>query len=369
MTWSKRTIIATILGVFVGMILLVSVGATLVKAQDWQPPEPSAKERDWLKLTSGEWVWGDLKGLRDTNLEFDSEELDLLKLDWDDVAEFRSARVLTYRFEKGGVLTGTATVREGIVTIQTGTGMQEMPRDDLIMILEGTQKEIDFWSAKATVGFIGRTGNSDQADLNTMIRILRQSPRIRWDTKYTGNIGTVSGEQNINNQNFYSVLDMLVKAGFFVTPGMVNLFHDKFQNIDLKTTLAVGVGYAIFRGGDMEWSVGLGTGYVHTKFVSVQEGEDDTDGSFSVIPSTGFDWDITGDIEFEFDYNLQMAVPETRNAFHHAGGVFSFDIWGDILDLDFALTWDRVENPKADAEGNVPVRDDFRTSVGLGIDL
>jgi hypothetical protein len=64
-----------------------------------------------------------------------------------------------------------------------------------------------------------------------------------------------------------------------------------------------------------------------------------------------------------------MLVPESRNAFHSAAGVFSLDIWGDILDLDVALVWDRVESPKLNAEGNLPVRDDFRTSIGIGLDL
>ena len=223
--------------------------------------------------------------------------------------------------------------------------------------------------AKASLGFVGRSGNTDQVDFNTSARVRRQSPRIRWDNKYTGNFGTVASEENINNHNFSSVFDVLVKAGFFVTPGMVNLFHDNFQNIDLRTTVAVGAGYDILRGGDVEWSAGLGAGYVQTQFGSVQEGEDDTEGSFSLIPSTSLNWDITGDIEFDFDYNIQLTVPETRNSFHHASGVLSIDIWGDILDLDFSLTWDRVESPRRDADGNLPVRDDFRTSVGIGIDL
>ena len=350
-------------------ILMPSLDIARAQAQTWQPAEPSATERDWLKMKSGEWLRGDLKGLRDKDLEFDSEEFDLQQIDMNDVAEFRSARVLTYKFEDGGIFTGTATIRDGIVRIQTDAGVQELPREDLIMILEGTQREIDFWSAKATLGFVGRSGNTDQVDFNTTFRVKRQSPKARWDTRYTGNIGEVSGEQNINNHNFSSVLDMLIKAGFFVTPAVINLFHDSFQNIDLKTTLAAGAGYAILRGGAVEWSASLLLGYVHTQFVSVQEGESLTDGSFSVIPATDLEWDITGDIEFDFNYNLQMAVPETRNSFHHAAGTISFDIWGDILDLDFSLTWDRVESPTPDAEGNVPVRDDFRTTFGIGVDL
>ena len=346
-----------------------SAGFAPALAQTWQPPEPSGKERDWIRMTSGEWLWGEIRSLRDKNLEFDSEEFDLQTVDFDDVAELRSARVLTYRFEEAGVFTGTATIRDGMVTIRTETGVQELPKDDLIMILEGTQREIDFWSMKASLGFVGRSGNTDQVDLNSSIRVRRQSPRSRWDNKYNGNLGEVSGEQTNNNQNVVSSLDMLLRAGFFITPGVVNLFHDRFQNIDLRTTIAAGAGYVIMRGGDVDWSASLSAGYVHTKYASVEEGEDDAEGSFSLIPATDLEWDLTGDIEFLFDYNLQLAVPETRNSFHHASGAVSIDIWGDILELDFSVTWDRVESPKPRADGSVPKRDDFRTTFGIGFEL
>ena len=79
--------------------------------------------------------------------------------------------------------------------------------------------------------------------------------------------------------------------------------------------------------------------------------------------------DFTSDIEFKFDYNSQVGVPETKNTYHHANGTLSIDILGDFLDLDIATTWDRTENPQPDAEGNVPKRDDLRISFGLGMEF
>lgn len=123
---NRRTVPIGVL-LFVVSLVVLSGFAPTATAETWQPPEPNAEERDWLKMKSGEWLWGDLKSLRDKDLEFDSEEFDLQKLDWGDVTEFRSARILTYRFEDTGVYTGTAVVKDGIVKIQTGTGLQELP--------------------------------------------------------------------------------------------------------------------------------------------------------------------------------------------------------------------------------------------------
>ena len=53
---------------------------------------------------------------------------------------------------------------------------------------------------------------------------------------------------------------------------------------------------------------------------------------------------------------------------HHLLSTLSFDIWGP-LDLDVSFTWDRVEQPVARDDGSVPESDDYRLSVGIGIDF
>ena len=37
---------------------------------------------DWLRLTSGEWLKGELKRMREDDVEFDSDKLDLVQFDW-----------------------------------------------------------------------------------------------------------------------------------------------------------------------------------------------------------------------------------------------------------------------------------------------
>ena len=179
--------------------LLGLPGDASAGSQTWSPPEPSPEDKDWVRLKSGEWLMGEIQILRDTDFEFDSDELDLLKLDWKDVVELRSPRILTYRFDDLGVFSGSAVMKEGIVAIRTGDKVREFPRECLLLILEGN--------------------------------------------------------------------------------------------------------------------------------------------------------------------------PNLKNTYHHANGVLSVDVLGDILDFDVSATWDRTESPQADAEGNVPNRDDLRISFGLGVEF
>ena len=48
--------------------------------------------------------------------------------------------------------------------------------------------------------------------------------------------------------------------------------------------------------------------------------------------------------------------------------VLSFEITR-IIDIDFSFVWDRNESPEREASGNTPERDDFRTTIGVGIEF
>ncbi len=352
------------------MCLLVLLwGVPSAAAESWRPPEPDANAWDWIRMNSGEWLGGNLESLRDRDLEFDSDELDLLKLDWTDVAELRSPRVLTYRFEDLGTYTGTAVMRGDTVAIHTLGGIRKLPREWLILIIEGDLSERNFWSAKASLGLVTRSGNTNQSDLNSVLRVRRLTPGTRGTLDYTGNYGRVGDVETINNHNTSVGFDVLVAAGFFVNPLMANFLRDPFQNIDVKSTVAAGVGYVIVRDGDLDLSAGFSGGYQATRYMSVEAGEDSRISNGTIIAYTEMEWDITGDLEFMLDYNAQIGVPDASNAFHHARLAFSFDILGDVLDLDLAAYWDRVESPQPDADGNVSKRDDLRTTIGIGLEF
>ena len=348
---------------------LLSLGSLAV-AQDaeWKPPEPSPQSKDWIRLTSGEWLRGEIQVFRDDKLEFDSKELDELTLDWKDVAEIRSPRILTYTFDKRGMATGTAVMRADTLVIRTDLGPRAFPRSDLLTIIEGALSAWNFWSVKVSLGLIARAGNTDQEDLTALVFLRRQAPRLRLDLEYKGNFSNTNDVRTVNNHRGSARFDYLVSRGFFVTPFSGDLYSDEFQNLDLRGTVSAGVGLFLIRKSGREWYVQLGGGYQHTRFVSVEPGESMEEQSGTINPSTALELDITGSLELSCDYNAQVTIPDTKGTVHHAFALLSFEITS-ILDLDVSLTWDRVENPKADAEGNVPKQDDYRLSFGLGLDF
>jgi len=352
--------------VLMARLLGVPRGAS---AQDWAPPEPKPEQRDWVMLTSGEWLWGDITLFQDKDLYFDSEKLDDLTLDWDDVAAIRSARVLTYTFTGERLATGTAVMEEGTIRVRTSAGVETFSRKDLLKIIEGELSELNFWSLRASVGLTTRAGNADQTDLNTVVKIRREATRTRVDLDYNANFSKIDSVATIDNQRFSGGWNIIVKRGFFVSPLQGELYRDKFQNVDIRGTIGAGLGIYVVRSGDLEWNVQIGGSYRETHYVSVEAGQSGKDETGAVVPATALEWDITDDIELDTSYYAQIGVPDAKDSTHHMQIFLSVDLFGDLVDLTANLTWDRVENPKANAEGITPERDDYRFALGLGVDL
>ncbi len=347
-----------------GLADTVSVGA-----QEWHPPEPSPTEKDWVQLHSGEWVRGKIELFRDLKMEFDSDDLDDLVIDWSDIAAFRSPRILTFVFTGERVVTGTSSMKDKIILVTTESGTQEFSRSHLLSIIEGSPKEINFWSAKASIGVTARAGNTDQQDLTTILRIKREATSSRLNVGYQGNFGEVSGERTIDNHVANTDFNIFISRKVFVTPAAVEYYADKFQNIDYRTTIGAGGGYYFFRQGRIDWSVGLGGGYQATRFLSVEEGQDQKEETGTVIPSTTLESDVTKDIELNFNYGSKIGVPDPKSTTHHLTALFTVDFLKDIFELSTSFTWDRVENPKARSDGSVPQKDDFRLAFGFAVDL
>lgn len=166
-------------------------------AQDWQPPDPSNDKSDWLQLKSGEWLRGKITLFGDLKMDFDSDKLDDLVIDWDDIVVFMAPRNMTFVFAGQRIFFGPATMYAGIISIETSEGVREFNRIELLSIIEGVPKERNFWSAHVSLGITVRTGNTEQADIATGLSVKREATRSRLSLDYRGDFSEISGEQSL----------------------------------------------------------------------------------------------------------------------------------------------------------------------------
>ena len=339
-----------------------------MQSSTYSPPSPGTGDFDWVQLKNGEWLKGEIKDLQDESFSFESDELDTLQLDWDDVHAFYSSTQHTCVFEDKRSMLGRVQIVGDRVKVTIPEGDQHYDRSELRSIIPGGQTEWDYWSLKYTLGLTARRGNTNQTDVSSFLSAQRRSPEARSRFEYRNTYGSLDGKETINNQLASARHDIFMSRRFYVTVPSVEYYQDKFQNIDYRFTPGAGLGYEIIDRGNMEWSLGGGGGYQYTRFNEVEPGKDSSVGGAAILGATQLDWELTAKLDFALQYNTTIGLDKDMGITQHALARLSFDVWKD-LDLDISLTWDRVGSAQRTSAGDEPNADDLRLYVGVGWEL
>jgi putative salt-induced outer membrane protein YdiY len=332
----------------------------------FQPPTPPPDMFDWIQLKSGEWLKGELIALYEDSLEFDSDKLDKLTLDWEDVTQVRTGRVVQVRF-MDRTLTGKLVINGNTVQVE-GDTTQQLERAQLVSITPGNRKERSFWSGNLTFGLNLREGNSEQLEENVLASLRRRTVSSRVILDYVSNYNITDETTVTNNQRARAAIDWFVTSRFFVRPIIGEYLHDPFQNFDHRWTVGAALGYQLVDTSRITWDVYAGPAYQHTTFVSVEEGESDKEQTIAFWAGTTYKNELAKDVDYTFDYRLLLVKPEAGGYTHHFLTGLSIDSFGP-LDFDISFVWDRVQQPRAESSGVVPKKDDFRLIIGLGFDF
>jgi hypothetical protein len=336
-----------------------------VQSRPWEPPPPPPDEFDWIQLKSGEWLKGELKVLYEKELEFDSDELDLLKLDWEDVKQVRGHRIFSVRFEGPITVEGLLQVTEDKVFVTVGEERQEFERSQIVAIAPGEPREINYWSGKLSIGLNLASGNREQTQYTAIADIKRRTSKTRFVTDYLGNFTKTEGVQTVNNQRVNTYFDVFKTRRYFFRPIFGEYFRDPIKNIDSRVTLGAGMGYHIMDTSKTEWDVTGGLAYQTTRFESVEPGQDSSTSTPAFVAGTHFNRDLTKNVDFDFLYNFMIVNEASGTYTHHFVAALETELTG-WLDFDVSFVWDRTKDPTAEADGTVPKPDDFYHSAQAG---
>ena len=343
-------------------LLLLS---TATFAQDWNPAPPVTDNWDWIRLTSGEWLKGEIIVLYDDSIEFDSDELDTLNLDWDDIDKVRAGKKMQVRFADNSVLKGQLVIDGDTVSMRGSPASYQ--KSDILSIVAGEEIEANYWSVKYSLGANFRSGNSDQVDVNSSLKLQRRTVTNRFVFDYLANFSETENQETANNHRASSAWDYFLTHALFLRPIFGEYLKDPFQNINYKYTVGTGVGYQVIDNSRVEWLLVGGPGYQKVKFDTVELEDDDTQTSGAFIATSNFDAEISSDVDFFYDYSFTLSSEETGQYTHHMTTGLEIDI-GSLFDLDISVAWDRTEKPQKDEDGIIPEQDDYRLIVGLGFE-
>lgn len=335
---------------------------------EFAPPDPIPGGWDWIRTASQEWIKGEIVLMRDFDLEFDSDEFGIVKLDWADVVEIRSERLYTLVLQDMQTShTGTFAIRGDRVTVNVGDGIETFDRTQLLAITPSGHVEINLWTARASVGFSFRSGNTDQTEITGDMRLGREGKNTRAGIQYTGAYGSLDDEKNTNNHRGQGRFDYFLTRDFFLTPAAFEVFSDEFQNVSYRLTPTTGAGYYLIRRPAVEWQAGLGVGYQHVRIDSAVPGDSKTADNGAIVFRTLLDADLNSRTDLTLEYQLQLITPDTDLSNHHAVATLEIELTS-VIDLDLKFIWDRIEGPEKDSGGKEPDSNDYRITAGLAIE-
>lgn len=326
---------------------------------------------DWVQLASGEWLKGEIKRMRDDVLEFDSDKLGMQFIDLADVTRLHSPNVNTYVFDDRVSATGLAVITPDKVAIQTEEGTQVFDRTELEGMLEGGEREKDWWSMSLRFGLTLNRGNTDQLTYDVLFKVRREDEMTRMDLSYNGTFGKTDGVKNVQRHLAEFDFKVFLSDRWFVTPVFGQLLNDRFQNIRLRATPAAGAGVHIIDAPNVKWDFQTGLGYQYLKFLDdSQVTGDDPQHDVFVPLYTYADFDITDDVDLTLSWLTNLVVTEIGNTNHTGKADLAIELTS-VIDLNVAFLFLRTEQPAPPPDPTAPPieKNDYQLVVGVSLEL
>ncbi len=328
---------------------------------------------DWVRLVSGEWLKGEIKRMRDDNLEFDSDKLDMQNIDFADVTQVHSPTVNTYVFDDRISATGLAVITKDKVIVETDEGTKTFARSELESIVAGGEREKDWWSMKLRFGLTLNKGNTDQLTYDINFNVRREDKLTFLDLNYNTSFGRTDGVQSVNRHLGELDFKVFLSSRWFVVPLFGQLFNDRFQNIQFRATPAAGAGIHIIDVPNVKWDFQTGVGYQYLNYLdttALPPGSSNPQNDAFIPLYTYADFDITGDIDFTVSWLTNLVVTTIGNTNHTAKADLAIELTS-VIDLDIAFLYLRTEQPAPPADPADPAieKNDYQLIVGISLEL
>jgi len=345
---------------------------------------PPAKDFDWMELKSGEWLKGEFKSIYSNEVEFDSDEFDLVKFDLDDVRQIITKGYATVnlnrklpriteiyngstRYSDERIIPGKLKYANNQFTITLIDGTTRVLHEhDIASIASGEPKESNYWSASIFFGLDVIAGNSEQVTMTAKANVQRRTAATRFMADYLGTYTQIDGNNTTaDNNRISSSFDIYQSSHLYLRAIAYGYLRDPFQNIADRHTVGIGIGYDIIYTPKTDWSVTMGPGYQHTNFFANDVNESSSANTPLFFLDTKYDTELTNEIDFIINYNMAIVNEASGTYIHHAEISLETELIKD-LDFDVSLFWDRTRDPIAFDNGTKPEKNDFKTIIALG---
>jgi hypothetical protein len=338
------------------------VVATLLLSPTVATPT-SAQQQDTVILRSGNPVIGEVETLRRGSLSFDTDEMDVVKIDWDDIAFVRSASHFEVTLSSGAQYFGSLAGADTATLVVVGVG-----RSDTLAfrdVVEIASIEQGFFAR--TNGFIDLGTNVARA--NRLASLLVKSrfnysgpnwgfnltAESYWQRQQTvGEANDTTTRTTKRNSFGLGVSRSLGARWVIVGTGQVE--QNQELELDRRFLGTFGGGYQIVRNQGIEWYIGGGGAVNDERYTDESP---NTTAEIQVV--TGFDAFDVGDVDLYTKVTTYSSPAD--------GGRFRMDIDARIaweIFGDFTIGLNVTERFDSKPPSATAAKRDYQYALSLG---
>ncbi|MDG1733239.1 MAG: DUF481 domain-containing protein [Thalassotalea sp.] len=336
----------------------------------WQVNVPHVpRDYDWLLLKNGELFKGEVQTMYQESMEFDSDEVGVISIDMDDIAQLRGKQIMSIRFEDDSVVEGRMVLSNNTVSFVEHPG-KTFPRKNILAIAPSEASGESLWSGEISLGINYKDGNTEKFDYSSQLKLRRLTAVDRIYINLIANYSATKDAETkeklktIENRRFTASYDWFFSRRVFFRIPSFEYYSDEFKNIDYQLTLGVAIGYVMADKADFTWDVHTGPSVLYTQYDQVLPGEDEHHTSPVIEFGSRMNKDLTSDIEYFLDYTVKFVDEQSGAALHHLETGLDIELISDF-DLTIKFIVDRIEKPTPDENGIFPEKDDHVLVVGV----
>ncbi len=322
-----------------------------------------AAQQDTVILRSGNPVVGEVKSLRRGSLSFDTDEMDVVKIDWDDIAFVRSASFFEVTLSRGAQYFGSLAGADTAMLLVVGVDRTDtLAFHDVVRI-----GPIEKGFFARTNGFVDLGTNLARANrLASLLvkgRFTYRGPEWGFDVnaesywqrqESVGQAGDTTTQTTKRNSGSLGINRSVGARWVLIGTGQVE--QNQELELDRRLLGTLGGGYQVIRNQGVEWYVGAGGTINHERYTGEEPA---TTGEFLAV--TGFDAFDVGDID--------LYTTVTTYSTPAGGGRFRVDIDARIaweIFSDFTVGLNVTERFDSRPPSETAAKRDYQYSLSIG---
>lgn len=254
-----------------------------------EPPPPPPPPPDVIELRNGDRVTGTIDKMTDGKLVVKTSYAGEVTIAWKEVKSVQMGRPLPIKLKSGAVIEGTlASAGDGVFRVETPdvVGREPIPSDAIVAIAEPPPPGPK-WSGFIKLDVAVTRGNQETTLTALAAEVKRESKVDLFKVYGRSEYQDREEEMTAQNSSGGALYDYYFTERWFGEL-FLQLEHDKFKDLRLRTKVGASTGYAFVKNEAMRLTGDIGVAYINEDYKNLP------DDSFAALKlGERFSWKIS----------------------------------------------------------------------------